>query len=162
MREEEIAHIVGWDFSHIDGRYREEEDIPWDYKAEILSGLKPEMRLLDIDTGGAVFSSHSKSAQKATVSLCGFYWAICRFLFPCNMHKHSANFSPKPVSRSKNAKNISAVSAFLIQLHSSGLHASSNGNSLAFRRKAVCQSFLKRRSFSKKKAKFPAERTVSS
>lgn len=55
MREEEIAHIVGWDFSHIEGRYHEEDDIPWDYKAEILSRLKPDMRLLDIDTGGAEF-----------------------------------------------------------------------------------------------------------
>ena len=55
LREEETAHIVGWDFSHIEGRYCEENDIPWDYKAEILSRLRPDMRLLDIDTGGAEF-----------------------------------------------------------------------------------------------------------
>ena len=26
--EEEIAHIHGWDFSHIEGRYMEEGDLP--------------------------------------------------------------------------------------------------------------------------------------
>ena len=30
--EEEIAHIHGWDFSHIEGRYMEEGDLPWDYR----------------------------------------------------------------------------------------------------------------------------------
>ena len=41
--EEEIAHIHGWDFSHIEGRYMEEGDLPWDYREEILRYLKPEM-----------------------------------------------------------------------------------------------------------------------
>jgi len=27
-REEEIAHIHGWDFSHIHGRFDEENDLP--------------------------------------------------------------------------------------------------------------------------------------
>ena len=53
--EEEIAHIHGWDFSHIEGRYMEEDDLPWDYCEEILRYLKPEMRILDIDTGGGEF-----------------------------------------------------------------------------------------------------------
>ena len=53
--EEEIAHIHGWDFSHIDGRYTEQDDLPWDYRKEILRYLKPEMRILDIDTGGGEF-----------------------------------------------------------------------------------------------------------
>ena len=53
--EESIAHIHGWDFSHIDGRYTEETDLPWDYRAEILKHLTPEMRLLDMDTGGGEF-----------------------------------------------------------------------------------------------------------
>ena len=53
--EEEIAHIHGWDFSHIEGRYMEEGDLPWDYREEILRYLKPEMRILDIDTGGGEF-----------------------------------------------------------------------------------------------------------
>lgn len=50
-REEELAHMRGWDFSHIDGRYRD-FPLPWDY-AEIVKGLlRPDMRLLDFDTGG--------------------------------------------------------------------------------------------------------------
>ena len=53
--EEEIAHIHGWDFSYIEGRYMEEGDLPWDYREEILRYLKPEMRILDIDTGGGEF-----------------------------------------------------------------------------------------------------------
>jgi SAM-dependent methyltransferase len=53
--EEEIAHIHGWDFSHIDGRYSEDTDFPWNYREVIASYLQPEMRLLDIDTGGGEF-----------------------------------------------------------------------------------------------------------
>ena len=53
--EEEIAHIHGWDFSHIAGRYTEAEDLPWDYRAVIREQLRPEMKLLDIDTGGGEF-----------------------------------------------------------------------------------------------------------
>ena len=54
--EENIAHIHGWDFSHIDGRrYSEEVDLPWDYRETILRHLTPEMRILDIDTGGGEF-----------------------------------------------------------------------------------------------------------
>ena len=53
--EEEIAHIHGWDFLRIEGRYMEEDDLPWDYREEILRYLKPEMRILDIDTGGGEF-----------------------------------------------------------------------------------------------------------
>ena len=52
--EEEIAHIHGWDFSHIDGRCIE-EPLPWEYAQVIAQYLKPEMRLLDIDTGGGEF-----------------------------------------------------------------------------------------------------------
>ena len=31
--EEKIAHVHGWDFSHIDGRYTEQDDLPWDYRS---------------------------------------------------------------------------------------------------------------------------------
>ena len=27
--EEQMAHIKGWDFSHLEGRYEEEQDLPW-------------------------------------------------------------------------------------------------------------------------------------
>ena len=53
--EEEIAHIHGWDFSHLDGRCVEDTDFPWDYRRVIGEYRKPEMRLLDIDTGGGEF-----------------------------------------------------------------------------------------------------------
>ena len=53
--EERIAHIHGWDFSHIAGRYAEEDDLPWDYRETILRYLRPEMKILDIDTGGGEF-----------------------------------------------------------------------------------------------------------
>ena len=53
--EEAIAHIKGWDFSHIEGRYTSEDSLPWDYRAAILEYLRPQMQLLDIDTGGGEF-----------------------------------------------------------------------------------------------------------
>ena len=53
--EEEIAHIHGWDFSHIDGRYMEGTDFPWDYRQVIREYLTPKKKLLDIDTGGGEF-----------------------------------------------------------------------------------------------------------
>lgn len=53
--EEARAHIRGWDFSHIHGRYEEEEDLPWDYKAVVCACLGDDMELLDMDTGGGEF-----------------------------------------------------------------------------------------------------------
>lgn len=55
LEEEKIAHIHGWDFSHISGKYEEENDLPWSYRKIIGSYLKEDMKLLDIDTGGAEF-----------------------------------------------------------------------------------------------------------
>ena len=53
--EEKIAHIHGWDFSHIHGRYTEQEDLPWDYRSVIGEYLTPQMKIMDIDTGGGEF-----------------------------------------------------------------------------------------------------------
>jgi SAM-dependent methyltransferase len=53
--EEKIARIQGWDFSHIDGRYIEEDRLPWDFKALIQSYLSPDMNFLDMETGGGEF-----------------------------------------------------------------------------------------------------------
>ena len=53
--EESIAYIHGWDFSHISGRYTEQDELPWDYREMIGRYLKPSMKLLDIDTGGGEF-----------------------------------------------------------------------------------------------------------
>ena len=53
--EEEIAYIHGWDFSHIEGRYSEQEDLPWDYREVVGRYLRKKQKILDIDTGGGEF-----------------------------------------------------------------------------------------------------------
>lgn len=53
--EEAAAQIHGWDFSRIAGRYAEADDLPWDYRAEILARLTPDAHILDLDTGGGEF-----------------------------------------------------------------------------------------------------------
>lgn len=79
LNEQEASNIHGWDFSHINGRYKEENDLPWDYKQIVLSYLKDDMKLLDIDTGGGEFllslrhPYHHTSATEGyppNVSLC--------------------------------------------------------------------------------------------
>ncbi len=55
IKEEEAAHIHGWDFSHIYGRYEEGNDLPWDYKKVIKQYLNDNMNILDYDTGGGEF-----------------------------------------------------------------------------------------------------------
>ncbi len=53
--EEKAAHIHGWDFSYIHGRYEEEMDLPWDYKKIIEQYMNNDMAILDYDTGGGEF-----------------------------------------------------------------------------------------------------------
>ena len=55
LKEEAAAHIKGWDFSYIQGRYEEKDDLPWDYEAIVRQVLKPDDYMLDIDTGGGEF-----------------------------------------------------------------------------------------------------------
>lgn len=55
LNEEKVAHIHGWDFSHIHGRYEEEKDLPWDYKKIVVKYLHADMHILDYDTGGGEF-----------------------------------------------------------------------------------------------------------
>lgn len=55
LQEEEIAHIHGWDFSHINGKYEEGHDLPWNYEEIVRTYLRPDKKLLDIDTGGGEF-----------------------------------------------------------------------------------------------------------
>ncbi len=54
-QEEEIAHIHGWDFSHLQGRYEAENDLPWDYEQIVREYLAPNMQMMDYDTGGGEF-----------------------------------------------------------------------------------------------------------
>ena len=51
LQEQEIAHIHGWDFSHIAGRCIE-SPLPWDYVSVVRQYVIPDMKLLDYDTGG--------------------------------------------------------------------------------------------------------------
>jgi len=67
--EEEIAHIHGWDFSHIDGRYTEQDDLPWDYRTVIEEYLTPEMKIMDIDTGGGEFLLSLNHPHKNTAAM---------------------------------------------------------------------------------------------
>lgn len=55
LHEEEIAHIKGWDFSHIIERYEEEQDLPWNYRDIINKYRNNDSKILDIDTGGGEF-----------------------------------------------------------------------------------------------------------
>lgn len=69
LEEEKIAHIKGWDFSHLQGRYEEEDDLPWDYGEIVKSYIKPDSSLLDIDTGGGEFLlslGHANNKVSAT------------------------------------------------------------------------------------------------
>lgn len=79
-QEEEAAHIQGWDFSHINGRYEEEKDLPWDYEKIVRQYLYSALDILDYDTGGGEFLlslHHPYSRTAATegyppnVKLCG-------------------------------------------------------------------------------------------
>ncbi len=54
-KEEEIAYIHGWDFSHIHGRFEEENDLPWDYEEIVRQYLRNDSNMLDYDTGGGEF-----------------------------------------------------------------------------------------------------------
>lgn len=71
-KEEETAHIRGWDFSHIRGRYEEEMDLPWDYERIIRKYLKNDMNLLDYDTGGGEFLLSLKHSFHKTAATEGY------------------------------------------------------------------------------------------
>lgn len=79
LQEEKVAHIQGWDFSHIWGKYEEENDLPWDYEEIVRRYLTKDKKVLDLDTGGAEFllslqhPYHNLSATEAyppNVELC--------------------------------------------------------------------------------------------
>lgn len=52
---EEAAVFRGWDFSRLDGRAIVAEPLPWAYRSFVLEGLTPDMRILDMETGGGEF-----------------------------------------------------------------------------------------------------------
>lgn len=71
-KEEAVAQIHGWNFSHIAGRYEEEENLPWDYENIIRKYLKDDMRILDYDTGGGEFLLSLKHPFSNTAATEGY------------------------------------------------------------------------------------------
>ena len=72
LKEEKMAHIQGWDFSHIYGRYSEEENLPWDFRTVINKYLKNNMKLLDMETGGGEFLLSLNHPKHNTSSIEGY------------------------------------------------------------------------------------------
>ncbi len=72
-REQSVAQINGWDFSHIKGRHESEEDsLPWDYQALIKRHLLSRHKLLDMDTGGGEFLLSLGHPPKNTAATEGY------------------------------------------------------------------------------------------
>ena len=71
-REESVAQIKGWDFSHINGRYEEENSLPWDYGTVVRELLRDDMKLLDYDTGGGEFLLSLGHPYKNTAATEGY------------------------------------------------------------------------------------------
>lgn len=96
--EEKIAHIHGWDFSHIHGRYEEEDDLPWDYKQIIEEYLTDDMKLLDYDTGGGEFLLSLGHPYRNTAATEGYppNVALCKeTLFPLGIDFKPCNDAKK-------------------------------------------------------------------
>ena len=71
-QEESCARIQGWDFSHIRGRYEEEDVLPWDYGAIVRGVLRDDMKLLDYDTGGGEFLLSLRHPYENTAAMEGY------------------------------------------------------------------------------------------
>jgi len=78
--EEAQAHIHGWDFSHLRGRFEEEHDLPWNYRALAGRYLRPDTLLLDCDTGGGEFLLSLRHPAALTAATEGYppNVALCR------------------------------------------------------------------------------------
>lgn len=50
-QQEEDYAFSGWDFSHVDDRCID-EPLPWDYRERVKAFLRPDVKLLDMGTGG--------------------------------------------------------------------------------------------------------------
>ena len=72
----------------------EEDDLPWDYREEILRYLKPEMRILDIDTGGGEFLlslNHPYENTAATENYPPNVDLCCKTLLPLGVDFRAAD-----------------------------------------------------------------------
>lgn len=83
--EESRARIKGWDFSHIEGRYEEEQGLPWDYGTILRGYLRSDMKLLDYDTGGGEFLLSLRHPYENTAATEGY---------PPNVELCKARLSP--------------------------------------------------------------------
>ena len=99
-KEEDAAHIHGWDFSHIYGRYEVEQDLPWDYESIVRHYLTEDTELLDFDTGGGEFLLSLKHPYPKTSATEGYppNVDLCReILIPLGIHfKECSNASDIP------------------------------------------------------------------
>ncbi|MGM9969196.1 MAG: class I SAM-dependent methyltransferase [Anaeroplasma sp.] len=92
--EEKIAHIEGWDFSHIKDRYEEEGDLPWKYKNIVTQYLKAEYKILDYDTGGGEFLLSLNHPYNNTAATEGYKpnVELCKnVLLPLGIHFKECN-----------------------------------------------------------------------
>jgi hypothetical protein len=71
-KEEEIAHIKGWDFSCLNGRMEEDQDFPWDYSQLIHQYVTDDMKIMDYDTGGGEFLLSLNHPYKNTAATEGW------------------------------------------------------------------------------------------
>ena len=93
-QEEDAAHIHGWDFSHIYGRYEEEQDLPWDYGSIVRHYLTKDTELLDFDTGGGEFLLSLNHPYPKTSATEGYppNVDLCReILVPLGIHFKECN-----------------------------------------------------------------------
>lgn len=93
LMEEQSAHIHGWDFSHIQGRYQEGAGLPWDYERLVRRYLAPDARILDMDTGGGEFllSLHHPFHLTSATEAYPPNAALCReVLVPLGIDFHEA------------------------------------------------------------------------
>lgn len=99
-KEESVAHIHGWDFSHIYGRYAVEQDLPWNYETIVRNYLTKDTELLDYDTGGGEFLLSLGHPYPKTSATEGYppNVALCRkMLMPLGIHfKECRNASDIP------------------------------------------------------------------
>lgn len=99
-KEENAAHIHGWDFSHIRGRYEEEQDLPWNYESIVRHYLNKDTEFLDYDTGGGEFLLSLKHPYTRTSATEGYppNVELCReTLLPLGVHfKECSNASDIP------------------------------------------------------------------
>lgn len=99
-KEENAAHIHGWDFSHIRGRYEEEQDLPWNYESIVRHYLNKDTEFLDYDTGGGEFLLSLKHPYTRTSATEGYLpnVELCReTLLPLGIHfKECSNASDIP------------------------------------------------------------------